>query len=250
MAKNGKVTKEKIGYSGPQNAPLFQKPPFYYRNVEDITVYYETDEEAALELLPEDLELTDPPIVSIRLFDAPFTTLGPYSAAVIKLGCLWQGQPKAFVCYQLVTSDSAMAAGREIWGYPKKIGTIEIVKDNQFITAIVERPKNIRLCTALIKPEEPIDETAIPSEVPQLGPAINLKVIPGGTQSGAPALVQLVESGGSGNVRECWRGTGSLTFDHPSPIDPWHRLTIKNIIGVYYNITDSVLSLGSVLKTY
>ena len=250
MMKKGKLTKERMGYSGPQNAPLFQKPPFYYRNVEAVVVYYETDEEAALELLPEDLELQTPPVVGIRLFNAPFTTLGAYSAAVVQLGCLWQGQPKAFVCYQIVTGDAAMAAGREIWGYPKKLGHVEIAKETQLITATVERPRKVRLCTATIKPEEPMDEAAIASTVPQLGPNVNLKVIPSGAEGEGPSLVQLIESGGSGSVREFWRGPGSLTFDYPSPIDPWHRLAVKKIIGVYYSVGDSVLSLGSVLKTY
>ena len=250
MAKKGKLTKEKLGFSGPQNAPLFQKPPFYYRNVEAVTVFYETDEDAALELLPEDLELRTPPVVCIRIFDAPFTTLGAYSAAIIQLGCLWEGQPKAFVCYQIVTVDSAMAGGREIWGYPKKMGHVEIAKENQLITAIVERPRGIRLCTATIRPEEPMDEPAIVAEVPQLGPNVNLKLIPNAAEGEGPSLVQLIESGCSGSVREFWRGTGSLTYDYPSPIDPWHRLAVKKIIGVYYSLGDSVLSLGPVLKTY
>ena len=111
MAKKGKLKMERLGYSGPQNAPLFQKPPYYYQGVESITVYYETDEEAALELLPEDLELYTPATVRLSVFRAPFTTLGGYSAALVVLHCLWQGQPKAFVCYQIVTGDAAMAAG-------------------------------------------------------------------------------------------------------------------------------------------
>ena len=53
MTREGRFTKDKFGYDMPVDAPLFAKPPIFYRYAEAIAVYYETDQEAALDLLPE-----------------------------------------------------------------------------------------------------------------------------------------------------------------------------------------------------
>ncbi len=251
MPNTGKLTKENFGYSEPVHAPLFPKPPFYYRGVESMVILYETEEEAALALVPEGLEIPSPATVSITVFSAPFTTLGPYNSAMVRINCLWQGQPKGYVCYQIVTGDAAMAAGREIWGYPKKLGYVEFTKENQLLTAAVERPNAHRLCTVAVRPEVPIDQENISSLSATLRPPnVCLKVIPSPIEGEGPLIAQLVESGGSTNVIELWQGTGSIHFETPSPIDPWYQLVVKRIIGSYYSKYDTVLTCGSVLKTY
>ncbi|MBU0471318.1 MAG: acetoacetate decarboxylase family protein, partial [Nanoarchaeota archaeon] len=42
-------------------------PPIYYKNVEAISFAYETDEDAAADILPEGLELTSPATASLTL---------------------------------------------------------------------------------------------------------------------------------------------------------------------------------------
>jgi len=77
-----------------------------------------------------------------------------------------------------------------------------------------------------------------------------LKIIPSPIEGEGPSIAQLVESGGSSNVTELWQGTGSIHFDMPSPIDPWHKLVVKRVIGSYFSKYDTVLTCGAVLKTY
>lgn len=251
MANSGKLTKQEFGYSGPSDAPLFQAPPFYYRGVESIIILYETEAEAALALLPEGLELALPATVNVTVFRAPFTTLGPYNAAMVRIHCLWQGQPKGYVCYQIVTGDAAMAAGREIWGYPKKLGAVEFTKNHQLLTATVERPQNYRLCTVSVRPEVPMDEDGIASLSPTLRPPnVCLKIVPSPIEGEGCTIAQLVASGGSTQITDPWQATGSIHFDMPSPLDPWHKLTVKRVIGSYFSRYDTVLTYGSVLKTY
>ncbi len=251
MANTGKLTQKDFGYSGPADVPLFQTPPFYYRGVESVIILYETEAEAALALLPEGLELALPPTVNVTVFTAPFTTLGPYSAAMLRIHCLWQGQPKGYVCYQIVTGDAAMAAGREIWGYPKKLGYIEFTKDNQMLTATVERPHKYRLCTVSVRPEVPLDEQRIASLSTTLRPPnVCLKIVPSPVEGEGCTIAQLVTSGGSTQINALWQGTGGIHFDTPSPMDPWHKLTVKRIIGCYFSRYDTVLTYGDVLKTY
>lgn len=251
MANTGKLTKKDFGYSGPADAPLFQAPPFYYRGVESMIILYETEAEAALALLPEGLELALPATVNITVFKAPFTTLGPYNAAMVRIHCLWQGQPKGYVCYQIVTGDAAMAAGREIWGYPKKLGYVEFTKENQMLTATVERPHTYRLCTVSVRPEVPMDEAGIALLSTRLRPPnVCLKIIASPIEGEGYASAQLVASGGSTHITELWQATGSIHFDTPSPMDPWHKLVVKRVTGACFCRYDTVLTYGSVLKTY
>jgi acetoacetate decarboxylase len=251
MSSSGKLTKERFGYDGPVNAPLFQKPPLYFRGVEAMSVLYETEEKAAQALVPDGLEIPLPPTVNFTVFSAPSTSVGPYNSAIVRVNCLWQGQPKGYVCYQIVTGDAAMAAGREIWGYPKKMGTVDINKNNQMFTATVARPSDHRLCTVTVRREEPLDEEAIASLAPTLrSPIVCLKVIPSPIEGEGPSIAQLVEPGSSSSLTELWQGIGSIDFDKPSPTDPWHELVVKRVIGSYYSKYDQVLTYGSVLKIY
>src|SRR5690625_681863 len=93
MGAKGRLTKDKFGFSMPVDEPLFQQPPFYYRNLHTLTVAYETDEDAALDLLPEGLELSLPATARIVVAHQPFTTFGPYEEAYQFLDCLWEGEP-------------------------------------------------------------------------------------------------------------------------------------------------------------
>jgi acetoacetate decarboxylase len=83
MGKQGKLTREKFGFDMPVDQPLYPRPPVYYRDMESITVGYETDEEAALAILPEaeGFELTLPATVRVVIARMPFTTYGAYEEA-------------------------------------------------------------------------------------------------------------------------------------------------------------------------
>ena len=47
-------------------------------------------------------------------------TLGAYNEVALDLACAWHGEPRFYTVYNLVDNDAGIAAGREIWGVPKK----------------------------------------------------------------------------------------------------------------------------------
>jgi acetoacetate decarboxylase len=55
MERPGRLARQNFGYSMPVDAPLYPKPPIYYRDAEAISVLYETDAEAAAAMVPEGL---------------------------------------------------------------------------------------------------------------------------------------------------------------------------------------------------
>jgi len=245
MPEAGRLTREKYGYSMPVDAPLFCKPPIYYKNAEAIAFAYETDEDSAADILPEGLELTSPPTASVLFLRYPFSTLGVYDEVILGLSCTWQGSPRFYIAHIVVNSDVPLAAGREIWGYPKKFAEITFQKERDLILGAMERPKDNRICTGVIRPEAPL-ELVEGEPVPSL----SLRVIPGAEEGAAPSVMELIEVPPQSTTIEAWQGSGSLQFDSTSDLDPWHKIEVRQMLTAIYRRYDFVLNYGRVIKRY
>lgn len=252
MAKYGQLTKSQFGPSMPVNAPAVQSPPFYYRNMEMIIVSYHTDEEGALRLLPEGLELIEPAIASIIIAKYHFSTFGPYNEAILGVACKWEGQPMTYLPNLFVTQEAPLIAGREIWGYPKKLAHVDLAQEHEEFMGIIERPKGNRLATAVMRAIR-----NVPAEDFDFPPILSLKVIPNAEESEGPALAQLVSCNfkvtpivGTDGITEVWSGPGSLVYNSPTEADPWHQLVVKEVIQCRYGFFNAHLPHGRILKTY
>lgn len=241
----GRLTKDRFGYSTPVDAPLYPGLPYHYRDAHSLIVIYETDEDAALDLLPEGLELSLPPTVHLVVFSYPSTTIGPYNEAALSLQCRWQGQPLSYIVHLVVTTDAAMAAGREIAGFPKKLAHIELREEDGSLHGIVERPRGRRLVTASMRLEQ-----KLPSTPSVTAGTVTLRVIPSPEAGRPPSLAELVQMSSPMNIHETWSGPGTLSFDVPSDDDPWHKLPVRRIQAAVHTRADLTLNHGSVLKTY
>lgn len=244
---NGRLSKEKFGYSMPVHAPLYQPPPHYYRGARAIFVRYETDYEMALDLLPDALQLPKPATAIVMVIDYPFSTFGAYSEAIQGLECLWEGTPRTFVVHILVTSEAALAGGREIWGDPKKLAHIELRSQNELLVGTVERPHGTRLCTVMVRPQRLLEP---PVRAHPTVNSIALRVIPNPESEAEPSIAELVEVPDEPDVHELWDGTGSLSFDTTSSFDPWSALPVRRIKRGYYRSYDLRSPAGKILKRY
>jgi len=252
MAKQGLLKKSQFGPSMPVTAPAVQAPPFYYRNMEMIIVDYRTDEEETLRLLPEGLELSTPATASIIIAKYHFSTFGPYNEAILCLSCTWQGRPMVYLPNLFVTQEAPLIAGREIWGYAKKLAHIDLVQEHEQYMGIIERPKGNRIATAVMRSIH-----NVPPDGFKLPPILSLKVIPNAEESEEPAIAQLVSCDfkvapvvGTDGIAELWSGPGSLVYNSPTEADPWYKLSVKEIISCRYGFFNAFLPHGKVLKTY
>jgi len=94
MGQKGRLTKDRFGHGMPVDAPLYNRFPIYYTDVESISLNYETDEEAAADILPAGLELTTPATASVIFMRYPFSTLGSYEEAILGIACTFKGNQK------------------------------------------------------------------------------------------------------------------------------------------------------------
>ena len=242
MGIRGKLARERFGPSMPVHAPLVQNLPVYFRNARVAFFQYVTDGEQAAELLPTALELTDPPTAMLALIEYPWTTIGPYNEAIQYLVCNHRDRMVQYVPHILVTSDVAMAGGREGYGYPKKIAHIEFSRENEILAGFVERPRGYRICSGLMRPERPLDPAGM-----TILPNVCLRLIPA---SAGPMLAELIEVGSDMRIKELWAGSGSCHFTGVSDLDPWHRIPVCKILGCVYAVADFELTQGRVLESF
>ena len=155
MAKHGRLTLKNAGYSMPADAAAYQSPPFYYRGTRAISVAFETDLDAALEVLPAALAVPEPAIAVLSFFEYPWTTFGPYNEVILSLRVEHRNRPMNYIMHIAVTTEPPMLAGREIWGFPKKLAHIEFKSERDMIYGTLERPAGVRLASAIVRPERP-----------------------------------------------------------------------------------------------
>jgi acetoacetate decarboxylase len=253
----GRMTKQRMAVTMPLDTPIFPDPPYHYRDTQRMVFIYETDREAALDLLPEGLELELPAVASMVFLEMPMCTLGAYNEVYVSLRATFQGEPVEYVVWNLLTSDAALAAGREIWGVPKKLACTWIERHPEGMVGIVERPKGTRICTAMFRPERLIS----PDDHPILKKRrlLCVRIIP--DPAGGEPLIQLIEhldpktnnfQAGEDWWKNQFRGPGSVSFPAQSVIDPWHKLPVLRMIDAYYSggHSSTELPYGKVLRTY
>jgi acetoacetate decarboxylase len=245
MEQPGRLTRDTWGNCMPICGPLYPKPPYYYKNAEAISVSFETDAEAAAALVPEGLTVPSPAIVTVGIYNYHFSTLGAYYEALMAISVTFNGAPAAYIPLIVVDNDQAMTAGREIWGYPKKLANISLKRSGEAVIGTVERPTGNRLCTAVVQPEAPAKVE------PSSAPGLCLRVLPTPypTEDGRPDRAQLIATRVTQEVHSNWVGRSSLSFGAISQIDPW-ALPINKLLGGAYSVYDLCLPLGEVVKEY
>ena len=106
---------------------------YHYRNIDMVAVAFSTDRDKAAALVPEELDMIALPDMpgqsAASLIFAKYREndqTGPYMEAIVTIPVLFKGTPFLYVSAIYVDTDSALTAGREFGGYPKKIADIEM----------------------------------------------------------------------------------------------------------------------------
>ncbi len=242
MASNGRLTLDKLGYSLPPDAPAYPAPPYHYRGAQALSIKFQTDPEAALEILPEPLELREPASANLSFYWYPFTTFGPYHEAILRLYAQHEGNPLTYIAQIFVDTEPPMLAGREVWGYPKKLARIGFERDRDMVVGTLDRPAGVRLATAIMRPEQPAGPLG------SNGPTTGLRIIPSAKPGERrPALAELIAADTEHTIREAWEGPGSISFPDHSALDPIDRFPVRRILKAIYMEYDILLPAGRVI---
>jgi acetoacetate decarboxylase len=118
--------------SMPMAGPSYPAGPYRFVNREFLVITYETDPELIRAGLPEPLEPIDHAIVHYEWIKMPDSSgFGSYTESGLVIPARLHGEEVNFVSQMYLDDDPPIAAGREIWGFPKKYAhpKLEIVKD-------------------------------------------------------------------------------------------------------------------------
>jgi acetoacetate decarboxylase len=216
------------------------------RNTEILTVAYRTTPDAIAPFLPPQLEAAgDRVLVHVyRMHDADW--FGAYGESAVQLPVRHgaSGTTGAFSPLLFVESDGAVAAGREIYGQPKKGGVIELGPVGDLLVGRVRR-NGIDVLTATMPYKQ---RASSAQELDELGfrTNINLKEIPS-VEGGGAARQLTAREFEDVVVHEVWRGPGTVEL-RPNAQAPVHLLPVLEVEAAFHWRVDFTLVYGRVLE--
>jgi acetoacetate decarboxylase len=232
----------------PYGAPLIPSLPIRLRKTEILTIVYRTDERVADELIPEPLTLaSDLCILNVYwMHDAEW--FGVYGESAFQLPvALPDGSAAVYSPFLVLGSDAAVAAGRELYGQPKKAGSVSLAPDGDLLVGRVSR-NGIDIATAtMCWKQERLDSDPLADLVPGAARNVNLRVLPDGDDAVRRELV--VRTFEDVVVREAWAGPATLEL-RPNAQAPVHRLVVDEIALGLHRLVDLTLPPGAVVHRY
>ena len=235
--------------STPWDAPLVPEFPFQMRDVRILTALYRTSIEAVSGVLPSPLEPASD-IVAVHLYQMNDTDFfGAYEESAVQVDVKLPGTDVrgAYSPYLFLNSDGATAAGREVYGQPKKFGSPSIRVKQDLIVGTVRR-NGVRFLRVTTPYKQRRAEIAEAREMFDFITNINYKVIP--ASAGGVAIRELTARELSAvTVHECWRAPGTVEIS-PHAQAPVHRLPVVEMLDAFYWSCDFTLGPARVVHTY
>ena len=226
------IARFKRHFSMPLGGEMYAAPPYPFRGVQDLFIRYEADTASVQALLPPHVEPADDPVLCTAWARwVPFSAFGAYHEAYVMVDATFGGERYLYQPAILVDNDIPLGAGREIWGYAKKVAAIEHGWGGgaeplcEQLLFTVERPVGQRLMTASMV----CDRKASFEEVPD-GPVLSYRHIPSAETAERPRISELVRLDVTGALHKSadgspalYAGRAALTLSGTAA-DPWHLL--------------------------
>ena len=240
------ITRDNWGFTNPIVSDLYGKPPLVWRDMDIHLVVYETDIENIEKVIPEPLKArTNKVIVWHSHFDLG-TTQGAFSEAAIYVQVQYENYCADYEPFLYVDSHLPLTAGREIWGYQKKLADIEISREMEAVRAQTNRLGH-QIIKALAVPRYIANMDEIPWSPDGV---FSLKYIPSAEEDGEP-LRQLILTPGKFTAQEgkFFGGPASISYER-SEIDPTYLLEPKKVLGGFCGNGDLYLPFGKIVCDY
>jgi len=222
--------------------------PIRFRNIEILTIEYRSTPEGIAQFLPEQLTpRSDRVLIHIyRLHDPDW--FGPYGELAVHIPVRHERSDVegSFSPIFVLESDAAIAAGREIFGQPKKAGTVTLARDGDLLVGRVTR-NGIDLLTATMaykqRPSSPEALSAL-----EFGTNINLKVIPAVDGPGDAVRQLTARDFADVEFHGVWEGDATVEL-RPNAQVPVHLLPVLEVERAFHWWADFTAVYGRVLET-
>jgi len=236
-------------FSTPIDNPLTPRFPVRFRNNEILTVIYRSDRAAIESIVPEPLEVMSDLVVVhfYHMNDAEW--FGNYYESAVQVQVRLKGTDicGAYSPYLYLGNDGAIAAGREIYGQPKKSGNPSISFVDDLIVGKVER-NGIDVLTGTMAYKQRKSSLEELHQIVPFTTNINLKIIP--HIDGTPAIHQITaRTFADMVVHECWRGPATMEL-RPNAQAPVYKLPVREMMEGFFWVCDFTLPMGEIIHDY
>ena len=164
----------------------------------------------------------------------------------------WEDKTGSTTLIEYIDSDMGLIAGREIWGWPKKMAEIVWTQTDTGWTVTCNKQKD-QGSLPLMKVEYIISASVPDVEWPVMFPVYLVKRVPNASAA-VPPLTQLVRIGGEftpgtpppltpGSTRTSTAGTATVQF-FDGPHDPLSFFGPVKVLGARMNITKGSMTGG------
>jgi acetoacetate decarboxylase len=233
-------------FSMPLTSPAFPPGPYRFVDREYLILTYRTDPQAIERILPAPLVAPEP-IVKYEFINMPDSTgFGHYCESGQVIPVKFGDEHGGYVHSMYLNDHPPIAGGRELWGFPKKLGepTLKVNKDTLVGTL---HYSDVRVAIGSMGFKHvALDHDAVLASLAE--PNFLLKIIP--HVDGKPRICELVRySMTEITVKGGWRGPGALElFAHA--LAPVADLPVREIVSAVHIIADLTLPFGTVVHDY
>lgn len=236
----------KRAFSMPLHSPSFPPGPYRFINREYMIITYRTDPAALARVVPKPLEIVDP-VVKYEFIRMPDSTgFGDYTESGQVIPVRMNGELGGYVHAMFLDDDPPIAGGRELWGFPKKLGspTLRVERDT-LLGTLDFGPA--RIATGSMGYKHRVVDPSLALHALR-EPGFLLKIIP--HVDGAPRICELVRyTLGDIVLKGAWTGPAALQL-HPHALAPVNDLPVLEVLSGVHLVADLTLNPGQVAHDY
>lgn len=236
----------KQAFDMPLISHSYPKGPYRFLDREYLIITYETDLDILKEVVPEPLQVTEP-LVKFEFIRMPDSTgFGSYTESGQVIPVQFQGKSGSYSFAMYLDDHPPIAAGREIWGFPKKLAQPKLIVEKEILLGTLDYG-HCRIATATMgyKYDE-VDPQKVAKSM--AAPNYLLKIIP--HVDGSTRVCELVEYYlDEVRIKGAWTGPAQLELFHHA-LAPVASLPVKKVVSAVHLLSDLTLPYGRVVHDY
>lgn len=227
--------------------PAYPRGPYRFFHREFMTITYRTDPDKLRAAVPEPLQIEGDPVVKYEFIRMPDSTgFGDYTESGQVIPVTFNGKKGGYTHRMFLNDHPPIAAGREIWGFPKVLASPTLQADIDTLVGTLDYgPVRIATGTMGYK-HKPVKLETVRAAL--AAPNYLLKIIP--HVDGTTRICELVEFYLKDiKVKEAWTAPASLSLSSHA-LAPLADLPVLEIVSALHFIADLTLDLGTVAHDY
>ena len=226
-----------------------------FYDAEMLSVFWETKPEIIAGLLPPPLKPAQQPIAMAFVAYYPATNFDAiYHESALFVRASFNGEEGSYCLAMPVTSDMAMAGGREVFGFPKKMADIHFSREGDSLLGWTER-RGVRFMEIRAelngtfndpRAEELLMEQGMDDDGSMKAISYNFKQFPAPGGGAFDYNPRLVRQETVFKPKDLQFGQAEIILT-PSDYDPWAEVEVVNMLGAVYSVGDNSMLGGKVV---